>query len=70
MFSRRWLKPLVEIRFSRGTVETKKTLLRVRPWEVTVFEAQGKEAESFRKTETDLATRFQSVIAKEKEKDS
>lgn len=46
----KWLKPLVEIRFSRGVVETKKTLLRVRPWEIAVFEVQGKEAESLKKT--------------------
>lgn len=61
---------MVEIRFSRGIVETEKTLLRVRPWAVAVFEAQGKEAESFKKTKTDLVIRFPSVIAKEKEKDS
>lgn len=46
----KWLKPLVEIRFSRGVVETKKTLLRVRPWEIAVFVVQGKEAESLKKT--------------------
>lgn len=46
---------MVEIRVSRGIVEPKKTLLRVRPWEVAVCEAQGKEAESFKKTKTDLA---------------
>lgn len=50
LFCRRWLKPLREIRFSRGVAETKKTLLRVRPWELAVFEVQIKEAESLKKT--------------------
>lgn len=45
----------MEIRFSRGIVEPKKTLLRVRPWEAAVCGGQGKEAESFQKTKTDLA---------------
>lgn len=50
LFSRKWLKPLVEIRFFRGTVETRKTLLRERPWDMAVFEVQGKEAGSLKET--------------------
>lgn len=50
LFSRKWLKPLVEMKFSRGTVETRKTLLRGRPWEIAVFEVQGKEAGSLKET--------------------
>lgn len=34
----------------QGIVETRKILLSVRPWEIAVFEVQGKEAESLKET--------------------
>lgn len=42
---------MVEIRFLRGAVATQKTISpRVRPWEMGVFQVQGKETEPLKRT--------------------